>query len=307
MLASGSYLVVAGGLRYPLRIERARRHRLCVRIPGPGEIPDGMVLIPGGPFLAPTGAGGRLERGWLPDFAIGRFPVTMGEYAAFLDSLSEKERARRMPRVTDELPLLVRRDGRWTLADTCVEGDARAYVPSERALEVPLHGVTWYDACAYSEWRARASGRRYRMPSALEWEKAMRGADGRSFSMGNHFDPCFAKTLRSRPVDSQPEPVGAFPLDESPHGVRDLVGGVADWTSTMLAGGPLPSIHDEADAELDERLALFMGGHWGRLTTVSGAQYAFRLVNRNSGVGLRLALGLDEETSDLHVEPMARP
>ena len=34
----------------------------------------------------------------------------------------------------------------------------------------------------------------------------------------------------SRPAVPYPEPSGAFPFDESPYGVRDLGGGVADWT-----------------------------------------------------------------------------
>ena len=34
----------------------------------------------------------------------------------------------------------------------------------------------------------------------------------------------------SRPERAQPEPVGTFPADESPYGVRDMMGTIREWT-----------------------------------------------------------------------------
>ena len=257
--------------------------------------------------VAPSGRGGKLERATLPDFAIGRFPVTMREYAEFLDSLDEEQRTRRLPRLTDGSSWLIRNTDGWSLAAECVDAQARAYVPLGRELDLPVHGVSWFDASAYAEWQSARNSQRCRLPTALEWEKAMRGADGRAFSMGHHFDPSFAKTVRSRPVTSQPEPVGAFPLDESPYGVRDLAGGIADWTSTMADGGAAPPMACEAAPNVVERQVRYMGGHWGRLTTAVGAEYVLGPQHRNAGVGFRIATGHAENAaSDLHVAPMRR-
>ena len=55
---AGSYLISAEQdgrtLRYPLLIRRAQRHVIDLRLPGPDELPDDMVLVPGGPFLSNT-------------------------------------------------------------------------------------------------------------------------------------------------------------------------------------------------------------------------------------------------------------
>ncbi len=232
LLDVGSYVVVDEGrtIAYPILVKRACQHRLVLR--ARSELPTEVVLIPGGPFVV----GGSTER--LPDFAIGRLPVTLREYAAFLDELDPGTRERRLPR-SGGLVVLQRSARGWELASNAIEGEGRARV-SGRELELPIHGVSWYDALAYVTWLAETTGLPYRLPTELEWDKAMRGADGRALPMGNTIDPSFAKFRESRPEASQPEPVGAFPLDASPYGVRDLAGGVGDWTATMVDGRTRP-------------------------------------------------------------------
>ena len=54
-------------------------------------------------------------------------------------------------------------------------------------------GVVWFDAVAYCEWRSARDGRRYRLPTEHEWEKAGRGVDRRFFPWGDRFDATFCK------------------------------------------------------------------------------------------------------------------
>ena len=118
----------------------------------------------------------------------------------------------------------------------------------------------------------------------------MRGADGRSFPMGNHLDPAFAKLRESRPEAAQPEVVGAFSLDVSPFGVRDLAGGMGDWTSTMVDGQPPPSLSDER-ADAADRQAYWRGGTWGTTAVAPRAlRYTQLLRHRTGNVGFRVAL-----------------
>lgn len=305
LLPSGSYLVTAlldgVSLRYALLITRAQRHRLKLRIPRPGEIPSDMVLIPGGPFLSLASNGRKLEKK-LPDFAIGRFPVTCGEYAEWLSSLGPDVRERHLPKSMSGLPLLEPNGDGWVLSPSFVEGEARARIPAGEELTLPVLAVSWHDAIAYAAWRSAQSGKPYRLPTELEWDKALRGADGRRFPMGVALDPAFAKLRESRPEAPQPEPIGAFPLDESPYGVRDLAGGVGDWTSTGADGQPL----DPND--LEERQVVWRGGTW---STTSQGHHTLRYQQstRNIGdwIGFRLALSLDESrSSELVIEPMRR-
>jgi serine/threonine-protein kinase len=254
-----------------------------------------MVYIPGGKFLArPDRHGDRVVEGELPSFAIGRFPVTLREYCAFLDALDEPTRARRTPLSLAmdgrSTPLVERRSGRWVPEPNMVEGPGRARLASGTELDVPVFGLRWYDAVAYARWLSGATGLPYRLPSDLEWEKAARGADGRRFPMAWTLDPCFSKRRESRPEAAQPEPVGAFPLDESPHGVRDLAGGIGEFTSTIQVGSP-----DTFDERREEApLVVYRGGAWASTSaTLHAMRYTLSARERSASVGFRVALEMD--------------
>jgi formylglycine-generating enzyme required for sulfatase activity len=309
-LPSGSYLVTARlgdrELRYPLVVRRAHSHALTLRFDNAAKVPDGMLLVPGGPFTALPPRETRMAEAWLPDFAIARFPVTFREYVEMLDAIDDPaERRRQTP---EELgrPLVEKgADGRWRLMPHAVEGEGRKRVPEGRELDLPVFLVTWFHAAAYVRWLAVKTGRPYRLPTDLEWEKAARGADGRAYPMGHRIDPSFAKLRESRPEAPQPEPIGAFVHDESPYGVRDLAGGVGDWTCTAADGTRL-AYHEGESTEADERVAFHRGGSWGT-SILTHMRYPTALRSRTTGVGFRLALDLDpDESSDLVVAALTR-
>jgi eukaryotic-like serine/threonine-protein kinase len=87
---------------------------------------------------------------------------------------------------------------------------------------------------AYATWLGQRDGATYRLPTEAEWELAARGADGRAFPWGNKFDATFCKMRESRPGFCQVEPIGAFALDESPFGARDLAGGLRAWVGDIV-------------------------------------------------------------------------
>ena len=307
LLEAGSYLIIARALghdpvevSYPIRIQRAQVHRLRLRMPVAGEVPSGMVFVAGGRFRAAADRTvSRLVERSLPDFAIGRFPITFREYARFLDGMGGGFEGRLG---AADVALLARAPNGWKLTPVAIEGEGRARVPVDRELDIPAARVSWYDACAYCAWRSKVDGVAYRLPSELEWEKALRGADGRRFAMGDHLDPSFAKLRESRAEATQPELIGAFTIDESPHGVRDMTGGVGDWTATMADGSPPPSLDEEGTAA-DTRQAIWRGGSW---CTTGLTTHATDWVSSRVGwVGFRLALSLDSHgSSELTVEPM---
>jgi formylglycine-generating enzyme required for sulfatase activity len=120
------------------------------------------VLVPGGAFLLGSAPAAGIpddetpaHQVDLPDFRIGRTPVTHGEYAVFLQQTSSQEPPR----------------GGWFNRQ-----------PPPGTAAQPVGGVTWYDAAAYCRWLSAQTGRRYRLPSEAEWEKAAR--TGRAEAIG---------------------------------------------------------------------------------------------------------------------------
>jgi len=151
----------------------------------------------------------------------------------------------------------------------------------------PVFGISWNDATDYCKWltaQKGGEGWRFELPTEDEWERAARGADGRFFPWGDRFDPSFCRgMLDSRPEQRppNPEPFGLFPIDESFVGVRDLGGGMREWTATVSGR--------------ENRYRIMKGGVWSGSASISRSAlrddlvprgvsdfYGFRLVARSA-------------------------
>ncbi len=97
----------------------------------------------------------------------------------------------------------------------------------------PVVLVSWRDANAYADWLSKRTGKNWKLPDELYWEKAVRGVDGTFYPWGNIFEPEQLNSGDRGPFDTTP--VGQFP--DGPFGLSDGVGQVFEWTTTTVQAG----------------------------------------------------------------------
>jgi formylglycine-generating enzyme required for sulfatase activity len=91
---------------------------------------------------------------------------------------------------------------------------------------MPIIGVTPEAVNAYMDYMSRKTNMHYRLPTALEWEKAARGVDGREYVWGNTFqkDAACLNTLDQTAPGNIPAETGTYPADCSVYGIYDMTG-----------------------------------------------------------------------------------
>lgn len=197
------------------------------------------LLIPGGPLrmgsddpaLPPAERPAHALH--LPDFRIGKYPVTVRQYAAFVKDRKEHPAP----------PGWFNRE------------------PPAGLLDHPMVNVSWRDALVYCAWLSEQTGRCYTLPSEAEWEKAASGGlvdweigtlgagdrgpgrqvdketrgQGRQrrYPWGDEW-----RDGRCNATGSGTTAVAAHPDGASAYGVEDLLGNVQQWTRSLWGTQP---------------------------------------------------------------------
>ncbi|MEE2828599.1 MAG: bifunctional serine/threonine-protein kinase/formylglycine-generating enzyme family protein, partial [Myxococcota bacterium] len=200
---------------YPFVLERKDRCDLTLDLRGEEAAGAAFAFVPGGPAIVggdrEAAGAGEDRQVELAPFALARLPVTVGAYDRFLAALRSQSPAlakRHRPLDFD----LQRRAG----------------------IKRPVVQVSLADAKAYVAWLAGVTRRQIRLPGADEWEKAVRGGDGRAYPWGNRFDPTLCASVANSQPAEFPPPAGSFHDDRSVFGVLDGAGGVWEWTADSL-------------------------------------------------------------------------
>jgi len=225
----------------------------ALAVAGPLPVPE-VATIPAGPFLrgsdraerdmaygldeAAYGHDVTRRQGWyeseyarapleLEPYQITVTPVTNRQYAAFVRDTGHP--------VPDVDPTTWRSYGLIHPFERTRRHAWTGAAPPPGREDHPVVLVSQADARAYAAWLSRRTGANWRLPWEAEWEKAVRGTDGRAFPWGRVFAPGRLNSHDAGPFDTTP--VGAFPSGTGPFGLLDGAGQVFEWTRSKTAGG----------------------------------------------------------------------
>jgi sulfatase modifying factor 1 len=242
-------LVEAGGARQ-IQVWGADQ----VLLPDPAQLrfrvrAIAMARVPAGDFTRRTLPARGVDEsdappppeGPVPLFYLARHETTISMYVDFLNEVGGRGAGWNEKMANSEFCGILRTDS--------APGYRYAAAPGRE--EYPVTTVSWYAAQAFLDWCG------LRMPTELEWEKAIVGGnflDGdaenkipnplpdRAFPWGN--EPLQTPEGKFRcNIDGKEDgyaataPVGSFPTDRSPYGIFDLAGNVAEWTGNWYTTG----------------------------------------------------------------------
>jgi serine/threonine protein kinase/formylglycine-generating enzyme required for sulfatase activity len=315
-LPQGSYAIeLTGGdglvVQSPVVVARGEALRLDVPLPRAGDVPPGMVYIPAGRFLTGDASGHEgYRRTFLSAaplhpvttgaYLIATHEVTFGDWMRYLRALPEAERERRRPEGSTPNGATLslgggHRPGQpFTLtiqvtvaALVAQEGEPLVYPDRTRRKAIrwenaPVSGISLEDARAYLAWLdAPERVPRARLCSEREWERAARGADGRTWAHGDRLEPDdanFDVTYGRKDGAWGPDEVGVHPASNSPFGLADTAGNAWEWV-------------EPTTTEADEPAVLRGGGWYQGAASAEAANREFNSPKaRQTWYGLRICV-----------------
>ncbi len=243
-------------------------------------LPDGtpleLIFVQGGAEI-PGFAFGKD----IPDFYIGKYPITNAQYAAFLNDYGSDE-----VKTGEYAGEKMIREHNWSMQK---KGANWSFLPEYECH--PAIRVSWYGANAFCQWLSRKKGKNYCLPSEVRWEYAARGG---KHSLG--FEYAGSNKLKEvgwfgQNSHMETKPVGLKKANEL--GIFDMSGNVWEWCEDVW--------HDDykgapKDGEPwmkggDQSLRVVRGGSWG--SNGSSCRVSLRVrnltVGRINNFGFRLA------------------
>lgn len=163
----------------------------------------------------------------LPEFFIGKYPVTVSQFAAFVQATKYRTTAEFQGSGWHWVS-----GSEWSEVKGAnwrhpagPDSDARGL------LDHPVAQMSWYDATAFCRWLSEETGQQFRLPSEAEWEKAARGTDARLYPWGKDAPDERRCNFGHRGGDTTP--VTQYRAGVSPFGTWDMAGNVWEWTTSL--------------------------------------------------------------------------
>jgi len=180
------------------------------------QIEQNMVRIPEGEFIMGGNEAANEyppHKVYLDAFYIGKYEVTFEEYEAFCRDIGHS----------------ISVDPRYGFQPD----------PSMLGPTLPVMNVTRDEAELFCKWLSKKTGRRYRLPTEAEWEKAARGGlVKKTFPWGNeppseeevfraNYGPGVDHFIWKRDGYEYSAPVGMYPPNG--YGLYDMAGNLWEW------------------------------------------------------------------------------
>jgi len=240
------------------------------------QIPAGEFVMGSNPVIDTLAESAERpqQRVYVPEFFIGRYPVTNTQYAAFVKATGHPA------------------PDHWFRGDILYGRE-----------DHPVTGVAWADALAFSQWLGELAHASGRLPTEAEWEKAARSEDGRLYPWGNEWDRWRLNTGEGKRTeqgwDWDTSPVGYFsPEGDSPYGLADMAGNVWEWCLSIYR--PYPYQADDGRNALNgHEPRVLRGGALSSPRRVARCAYRRDFLPQNLGanIGFRVVMETGWDTS----------
>jgi formylglycine-generating enzyme required for sulfatase activity len=193
----------------------------------------------------------------LEPFWMDRYPVTVAEYAEFLNGGERDSFYSTWMRIPERCGIIRVTPGKYK-------------VVSGRK-DYPVVYVSYDGALAYAASKGKS------LPTEAQWERAARGLEGRTYAWGDEpIDPSLANYDFHYGGTT---PVGSFPEGATPEGLFDMTGNVKEHTTSIFesypGGEPMiylgmrePFIYDEP-----RMMRVVRGGAWTKQEGCMAAAY----------------------------------
>jgi len=175
-----------------------------------GDLNPALVTIPAGWFQMGCEAGRDplsqeserpVHRVWVDEFLLAAFQVTNADYARFVDATG-----------SPAAPF---------------SRDVNLNHPQQ-----PVVAISWFEATHYCEWLSTSTGKKFRLPTEAEWERAARGGrEGELYWWGDappQSLPGYAERCAEY-WKTGPEPVGSDGANG--YGLFNMCDNVHEWCS----------------------------------------------------------------------------